>query len=164
VMFDPSIQVCFRGPEVYHTNKPNKLFPGGTSSDIDKSYVFLNPTEIFPFREMRSSAPYNTMYLDHRHSDTEKILRERIAAQLDTLILEKQKYVVLGAWGCGAFRNNPFIVSRLYAEEIQKRAHCFEHIIFPVLNIGVKKNNFEVFNQALSGIKLGKIPENIRGY
>ena len=162
VMFNPDVQVCFRGPEVLKKTTEEQFFSQESTSDIDNSYLFLNNKDIFPFREMRSAAPYNTMYLDHQHSDAEQILRHRIAAQLDTLILEKQKYVVLGAWGCGAFRNNPFIVSRLYAEEIQKRAHCFEHIIFPILNVGVKINNFEVFNQALSGITLGQIPEKIK--
>ncbi|MGM9452782.1 hypothetical protein ACTAZI_05530 [Legionella bozemanae] len=52
-------------------------------------------------------------------------MRRRIAAQLDTLILVGQPNVILGAWGCGEFKNEPQLVAEIYAEEIGKRAHFF---------------------------------------
>jgi hypothetical protein len=154
VYFNPETQVCFRGPEVY------KNLTEGQNADIENSFSFLQIEEIFPFHEMRSAAPYNNLYLARSQSEFNDMLRQKIKAQLDTLILEHQTHVILGAWGCGAFRNDPNVISRIYAEEIEKRAKCFKHILFPVIDIGIKKNNFEIFNTMLTGIPLGSKVES----
>ena len=51
--------------------------------------------------------------------------QRRIAAQLDTLIAHQVRYAVLGAFGCGAFRNPSAAVAKLYREEIERRSGHF---------------------------------------
>lgn len=81
-------------------------------------------------------------------------MRRRISSQLDTLIIANQPNAILGAWGCGEFHNEPELVSDIYREEIERRSSFFKHLMFPILDMRSARN-FEVFEKALKGIKLG---------
>ncbi|KTD42867.1 poly(ADP-ribose) glycohydrolase domain-containing protein [Legionella parisiensis] len=158
VLFDREPRVCFRGPEVQVTTSGFDDFASsGRIADSGLSYTFLPQSDIFPFYELRSAAP--ELSTEPHALDPETMgpyradLRRRIAAQLDTLILEGQHNVILGAWGCGEFKNDPKIVAQIYSEEIEKRAHFFDHIVFPILNMG--HDNHAIFAQHLDGMRLG---------
>ncbi|MCW8399140.1 DUF2263 domain-containing protein [Legionella sp. PATHC038] len=161
VLFNRHPRICFRGPEVvpvtsgFDDEGSSKL-----AADSGLSYSFLHPSTIFPFYELRSAAPEFSI---EPHELAPKALqqyttdlRRRIAAQLDTLIIENKTHVILGAWGCGAFKNDPSVVAQIYAEEIEKRAHLFDHIVFPIINTG-PHDNYTVFDQCLTGMKLGEM-------
>ncbi|MCW8399144.1 DUF2263 domain-containing protein [Legionella sp. PATHC038] len=158
VLFSRVPRICFRGPEVTLPIDSSDFTSATRVADSDLSYSFLQPSEIFPFFELRSAAPE---FAIQPHALTQQAraqytadLRRRIAAQLDTLILEGQPNAILGAWGCGAFKNDPSIVAKIYGEEIEKRAHFFNHIVFPIINTD-SHNNFAIFEQYLNGMKLG---------
>jgi len=159
VLFDRDPRVCFRGPEVAMVTSGFGDFRADRSvADSALSYAFLRPSEIFPFYELRSAAP--ELSSEPRALTTQAKaqytadLRRRIAAQLDTLIIAGKSHVILGAWGCGAFKNDPLLVAQIYGEEIEKRAHFFDHIVFPIINTGARDNH-DIFNKCLSGMKLG---------
>lgn len=158
VLFDRNPRFCFRGPEQNQILGFDDFGPGRHVPDPERSYLFLPPESIFPFYELRSAAPEFSVEpknLDAKAMEEYKQnLRQRIGAQLDTMILEKKPNVILGAWGCGAFKNIPDVVAQIYREEIEKRAPFFQHIVFPILNTG-SKNNYSIFSEHLSGIKLG---------
>lgn len=150
-------RICFRGPEISLPTDTDSLGGGSFLADPELSYTFLPTSEIFPFYELRSAAPERVASGPKYESEKEykTDIRRRIAAQLDTLILAGKSHVVLGAWGCGAFHNDPKIVAQIYSEEIEKRSCFFQHILFPIINIGSRNNNYNVFDEYLSGIKLG---------
>ncbi|CAM3043922.1 Uncharacterized protein conserved in bacteria [Legionella steigerwaltii] len=160
VLFDQEPRVYFRGPEVaLITSGFEDFAPDRRIPDSSRSYSFLPPSDIFPFYELRSAAPElstaESHDLDHKALTLYTAdLRRRIAAQLDTLILEGKRNVILGAWGCGEFKNDPKIVAQIYAEEIEKRALSFDHIVFPIINTG-SHDNHAIFEKQLSGMKLG---------
>lgn len=150
--FDRTSRVCFRGPEISKRFSDFSFTESRMVISLDRllSYSFLPAQEIFPFYELRSAAPM----FDPKDPLLKEQLRQGIASQLDTLILEGQKHVVLGAWGCGVFKNDPELVAQIYREEIEKRADFFEHIIFAVLNSsGYDKHT--IFERKLSQIRLG---------
>tara|TARA_R110002126_G_scaffold272886_1_gene417190 strand:+ start:114294 stop:115397 length:1104 start_codon:yes stop_codon:yes gene_type:complete len=162
-------RVCFRGPEVKLslTSNPSLFVEHAALAserpDENRSYSFLPPEEIFPFYELRSAAP---ILPSEGHTFAQKAfdayqtnLRQRIASQLDTLILEEKTHVVLGAWGCGVFKNNPKLVAQIYREEIEKRADFFEHMMFAIINTG-STDKYKIFKQQLDNIKLGAEPSN----
>lgn len=157
VFYSRDPRVCFRGQEV---DLITSGFEGLRNHATDKrrSYAFLPDKDIFPFYELRSAAPeltYTPKLLDSESLEKYKAdLRRRIAAQLDTLIKEGQRYAILGAWGCGQFHNAPEIVAEIYREEIEKRADSFDHIVFPIINTG-PKDNHAIFEEALTDLKLG---------
>ena len=57
---------------------------------------------------------------------------------------------MLGAFGCGAFGNDPEHVARLYSDAIATRLEHFDVVVFPILDAGYdKENNYEIFQRVL---------------
>ncbi len=59
--------------------------------------------------------------------------------------------LVLGAFGCGAFRNNPEIVARAYKEILPQFTGCFKEIRFAVYCPPRNTKNYDVFRKILNG-------------
>jgi uncharacterized protein (TIGR02452 family) len=55
------------------------------------------------------------------------------------------KHLVLGALGCGVFKNPPTDIANIYNECIEKYKGWFETISFAVLSKGTDQN-YEIFN------------------
>jgi hypothetical protein len=120
-------RVCLRGPE--------------DRDRTDLGYAWLPRDQVFPFLELRASAQ------DLRSGSPFDLneARSRIAAQLDTLRDGDARYVVLGAFGCGAFQNPSAEVARLYKEEIDKRRGDFALIAFAIFAAGYGPGNYAPF-------------------
>lgn len=100
----------------------------------------------FPFFAMKAAAddlrgpkPFNKASME-----------KKIEAQFVTAIEKGVKYIVLSAFGCGAFANRPEDVAPLYAAAIKKYHHRFNHIVFAIYsgsniggdNVGVFTSSF----------------------
>jgi uncharacterized protein (TIGR02452 family) len=67
----------------------------------------------------------------------ESVFRQRIEQVLSVAVVTGQTGLVLGAWGCGVFRNDPSMVARLFSEFLLKQgrfAKAFDQISFAVLD------------------------------
>ena len=104
----------------------------------DLGYEWLKEDEIFPFYELRAAAQDLRGNIKFNSDDT----RKRIVAQLDTLKVKNIRYVVLGAFGCGAFLNPPEIIANIYKEEIEKRIDDFSLIVFAIFGSGKAYTKF----------------------
>ncbi|HSH74116.1 MAG TPA: hypothetical protein VLA09_00315, partial [Longimicrobiales bacterium] len=82
--------------------------------------------------------------------------RLRIAAQLDTLRDAGVRHAVLGASGCGAFRNPATEVAAIYRQEIGRRRHDFSVVAFAIFAAGCGPSNYEPFAEVLQGACLEK--------
>jgi hypothetical protein len=129
--------VCIRGSE--------------SRSAPDLGYAWLPDNEVFPFYEMRAAAQdlRGGGSFDAAHT------RRRIAAQLDTLQAHRVRHVVLGAFGCGAFRNPAAEVARLYKEELQRRSQAFSVVAFAVYAAGYGPDNYTPFAQVFADLTTG---------
>lgn len=59
--------------------------------------------------------------------------------------------LILGAFGCGAFKNNPYIVAKAYKEAISVFPHVFDQIVFAVYSKeSSKSDNYKIFREILS--------------
>lgn len=125
-------RVCIRGPE--------------KRSRPDLGYVWLADNDVFPFFELRASA----QDLRDGSQFSESSMRQRIAAQLDTLVDQNISHVIFGAFGCGAFMNPAGRVAKLYREEIYKRQRNFAAIAFAIYNAGYGADNYTPFRQVFS--------------
>ncbi len=79
-----------------------------------------------------------------------KVQKSRIRNILQTAMDNDADSVVLGAFGCGAFRNPPEIVAQAFHDVIisENYNYCFKEIVFPVLvNNPRDRHNFEVFSE-----------------
>jgi hypothetical protein len=126
-------RVCIRGAE--------------DRSRADLGYSWLPEDEVFPFFELRAAAQDLRDGSDFDPDDT----RRRVSAQLHTLREHGIRHVVLGAFGCGAFRNPADRVARVYREEIAKRTTDFSVIAFAVFSAGYGPNNYTPFAEAFRG-------------
>jgi len=62
------------------------------------------------------------------------------------------KNLVLGAWGCGVFRNDPEIVARAFATHLRGGVWFgrFDHVIFSVLDSSAAQDTFSAFQRAVT--------------
>ena len=61
------------------------------------------------------------------------VMRVRIEKLLALCLNKKHTTLVLGAWGCGVFRNNPEDISQLFLEALTgKFANQFQRVVFAV--------------------------------
>ena len=123
---------CIRGSEDRHRQ--------------DLGYPWLASDEIFPFYELRAAA----VDLRFRGNFDERETLRRVCAQLDTLIDAGVRHAVLGAFGCGAFRNPTERVAAVYRHAIDTRADQFDVIAFAIFHAGYGPNNFKPFYAAFS--------------
>jgi hypothetical protein len=126
-------RVCIRGPE--------------DRSRADLGYAWLPEDRIFPFFELRSAA----QDLRDGSAFDAPDARRRIAAQLDTLAEHGVRHAVLGAFGCGAFRNPAHRIARIYRDEISARERHFDVIAFGIFNAGYGPDNYTPFAEAFAG-------------
>ena len=122
-----SQRVCIRGPEDRTRN--------------DLGYPWLGEDEVFPFFELRAAA----RDLRDGSSFDPHDARRRVSAQLDTLRKHQIRHVVLGAFGCGAFRNPAHRVAQIYREEILARSLDFTVVAFAIFSAGYGPDNFLPF-------------------
>jgi hypothetical protein len=124
-------RVCIRGPE--------------NRSRTDLGYPWLSDDQVFPFFELRAAAQDLRDGSDFDPDDA----RRRISAQLNTLCARGIRHVVLGAFGCGAFRNPAHRVAQIYSEEITARAAYFSVVGFAIFSAGYGPDNYTPFAEAL---------------
>lgn len=58
--------------------------------------------------------------------------------------------LVLGAWGCGVFRNDPDMVAAAFATHLREGAYAnrFERVAFSVLDTSMSRRTFDAFARA----------------
>ncbi|NDV93916.1 TIGR02452 family protein [Dysgonomonas sp. 521] len=79
-----------------------------------------------------------------------QVMMSRIDKLLSVFVLAGVDNLILGAWGCGVFRNQPEDVARYFAHYLLndgKYAKCFKNIIFAVFDSSKKQENINAFQQ-----------------
>jgi uncharacterized protein (TIGR02452 family) len=103
-----------------------------------------------------SSAPNAGQILRSHPQDVEKIpevLRERGAKVLSLAAYNGCDALVLGAWGCGVFRNDPFMVAQMFADYLLPDGLFwgrFKSLLFSVLYSSKSQNILAEFEQRFS--------------
>jgi hypothetical protein len=129
--------------------------PDITVSHLDKT---LQEPLTHPFQiNIISSAAYNLLDLGEA-LDQELYLAGtvlKIINQLRTAKAHNQRHLVLGAFGCGAFGNQPDFIAQIYRSSIHELEFvgCFDSIAFAVTQrqLGGNYDTFcNVFNSTLS--------------
>ncbi len=60
------------------------------------------------------------------------------------------RHLLLGAWGCGVFQNDPAAIAQWFAHLLTgdgKYARCFEHVLFAVYDKSKNGDNIRVFKE-----------------
>lgn len=74
---------------------------------------------------------------------------KRARAMFSVALENGAEILVLGAFGCGAFRNNPFVVANAYKRVLAEFAGCFRKIEFAVYCSPKDRLNYETFKRIL---------------
>lgn len=109
-------------------------------------YRLLPQGDIFQFYEMRSAATNLSDGSPFNEAEMEK----RIRAQFETAKDASKEYILLGAFGCGAFMNPAKDVARLYKKVIDEYKRHFKVIAFAIYYAGYGPNdNYQVFKETI---------------
>lgn len=77
-------------------------------------------------------------------------LQRRTRMVLRAAAINGAQHLVLGAWGCGVFRNDPEQVADIFAEALQEYRGQFIQIVFAIYG-GRSGPNLSAFQRAVSG-------------
>lgn len=115
----------------------------------DSDYQPLRDQHTFDFMAMpavrRPSLEGGVDYLDEEDRET---MEQKIDLIFRYGVLEKYDTLVLGALGCGAFRNPPEQVALMFKAALEKYRKFFDNIVFAVLSTG-NNENYDIFSQVL---------------
>ena len=134
----------------YSYNRKKHLNEKGSDTAVYSPNVYIIKDEkyqdIAPVKAsvVTMAAPINT-----HNVNAIKILDQRIYKLFCLAEKLNHKNLVLGAWGCGAFGNEPEDVAELFRDHLSK-FDCFEHVVFAVRMVkGRDEKNYRVFRSVL---------------
>ena len=82
-----------------------------------------------------------------------EVLRRRSEYVLALAASHGYKQLVLGAWGCGVFRNDPAVVAAAFMDHLRQGLWSgrFQHVVFSVLDTTPAMKTFSAFRAAVTG-------------
>lgn len=91
-------------------------------------------------------------YLRRPDADEEhgyEVMKSRMRKVLKVFIKEKNETIILGAYGCGVFRNDPEIIANFFFELLkdEKLEIHFKKIVFAVFDSSKTKNVYNAFEK-----------------
>ena len=82
-------------------------------------------------------------------SELEKLLAARIRRIIEIAVTNENEVLILGAFGCGAFRNPPEIVARVFNNVMQDYLCYFDTIEYAVYHTEREVANYEAFYKTI---------------
>lgn len=84
---------------------------------------------------MLTAAAVNRRRLEaRRFAEADAAMAERIDRVIHVAAVHGHPVLVLGAWGCGAFRNDPAVVAQQFKQALRSLDGAFEDVIFAVVD------------------------------
>jgi uncharacterized protein (TIGR02452 family) len=107
--------------------------------------------EPYPVTFLTSAAPNAGALRDHgQEQDLSAVLAARGRQVLAAAVLHDVQRLVLGAWGCGVFRNDPAVVATMFAALLRDEfPGAFEQVTFAVFDPASGKPTRQAFEAAL---------------
>ncbi len=99
------------------------------------------------------SAPYQLDRLLINPTAAREVFKSRIRAILESAVYNGAVVLILGAFGCGAFRNPPEIVARAFREVLIDEGYlsCFARVVFAIKPpVSGRAYHFDVFSHVFS--------------
>ena len=121
----------------------------------DKDYEYMEPVVCDVITIAAINLNENAKY-DPVQNITEyrKITKDKIRLMVSLAAQNGVKNLILGAWGCGVFNNDPTTMSQYFSEVLVGEGYSvdFDNIVFAIINdhnsVG---NNFDIFNNHFNG-------------
>ncbi|NGX44180.1 MAG: hypothetical protein K1060chlam3_00345 [Candidatus Anoxychlamydiales bacterium] len=146
--FNPYLREKMKGsyqvPEFGAIYSPNILIYRG-NQDVDGYAYLKNPEDV----DVISSAAYDIAHgSKSKPANYRENTKIKLQMILNTALEKKQECVVLGAYGCGAFGNDPKEVTSIVKEILKERAIYQKEmkIVFAIIKDRNDKGNIENFS------------------
>ena len=82
-------------------------------------------------------------------SELEKLLTERVKRIFEIATLKGNEVLILGAFGCGAFKNPPEIVAKVFHSVMQDYLYHFDVIEYAVYHTEREISNYDAFRKEM---------------
>jgi uncharacterized protein (TIGR02452 family) len=146
--------------EMYEYNRSQSTF-------LYSDYMIYSPETLFWFDDngytfetplivdvITSPAPNKGAMLQHNRKDEiaqiETIFTSRIEKVLALAVVNEVESIILGAWGCGVFRNESSEVAKYFKDVIESNfKNSFKEITYAIYDSSEKKANYLAFKEAL---------------
>ncbi|WP_445456459.1 TIGR02452 family protein [Flavobacterium sp. HNIBRBA15423] len=146
---------------MYEYNKNQRSF-------LYSDYMIYSPATLFWFNDeghtltneivvdvITSPAPNKGAMLQQNRTEEiaqiEEVFIKRIEHVLHIANQQKIETLILGAWGCGVFRNEPKEVATLFRKVIEEKyAKAFKKIVFAIRDSSEKKQVLKAFEEIVS--------------
>ena len=139
---------------------PDKFYPLQLSHFIYTEHVvFFKDQDYFVMQDFPCDvitiAAVNLNGTDIKFDEWEKLTRLKIQAILYEPHVHGCENLVLSAFGCGVFKNDPNIVAKIFKEELDKGfANLYENVVFAIYNDhNSVSDNFQIFKNTLDVIR-----------
>lgn len=110
--------------------------------------ILLNENDWITTNVITCAAPRNIPKINDK--ELFEIFKKRIRKIFEVAIINHNTNIVLGAWGCGAFQNPPYLVAKAFKEVLNEGyRECFDNIIFSILKSS-NEENYKVFERMFS--------------
>ena len=109
----------------------------------------LDKTQFISVDVITCAAPNLRRASPISNAELEKLHLSRGRKIIDIAVENKIDCLVLGAFGCGAFRNDPHVVAKAYAKLMEEFKGAFDLVEFAVFYWGKEIDNYQAFKEAL---------------
>lgn len=123
---------------------------------FSKDILFMRNGIQHEFSVLTCAAPnYGSAkkYCNVHHNENYEVLKQRIDFMFKIAIQQNITNIVLGAWGCGVFKQDPNEVASLFMHFADKYKFYFHNIVFAVPNSKNNDNYDAFFNVVVNGNK-----------
>ncbi len=122
----------------------------------DKEYDYMEPVECDVITIAAINLNENTKYDTVQNiKDYRKVTKDKIRLMISLAAKNGVQNLILGAWGCGVFKNDPKLMAQCFSEVLVGEGYNlnFKNVVFAIINdhnsVG---NNFEIFNTEFNKI------------
>jgi uncharacterized protein (TIGR02452 family) len=138
--------------ELYPIEREEYIYSKDVTFIKDKDYNIMTPIicDVITI----AAVNLNTIHVDGNDSLNKEMYRvtmyEKMHAIFKAAIENKCDNIILGAWGCGVFKNDPNEVVMCFNEVTINYKHYFKNIIFAVINDkNSVANNYQIFKDKI---------------
>ncbi len=151
-------QIKTENSKYYETNRQCGTALYTDCMIYSKDVVFIRDGEytlVKPFTANILTAPAVNMsvYLSRNEGSQDTantVMKNRMRKVLQVFTENGDSILVLGAYGCGVFRNDPYTVGRLFRELLKDEGleNYFDEVVFAVLDTSKDKRIFNEFKRS----------------
>jgi uncharacterized protein (TIGR02452 family) len=119
-----------------------------SNNESTKYSRYLEPKTI----SIITMAAYNNKRPDISQDYIDNLMYEKIDMIFKIAIKNSHDVIILSAFGCGAFNNDPQIIANIFKFVIEKNNYCkyFKYILFAIIDDYNSKGNYKIFNKVFN--------------